>query len=51
MESNSYQRWLWLLLSAMAVLNTLFLVNGRSGQIILLILLIWFCWEIWEKIH
>ena len=40
--------WLWAIVSMLGVLNIFFLVNGRSGQIILLVLCIWFCWEIWR---
>jgi O-antigen ligase len=40
--------WLWAIGSVLGFLNILFLVNGRSGQIILLVLCVWFCWEIWR---
>ncbi len=40
--------WLWAIGSMLGLLNIFFLVNGRSGQIILLVLCIWFCWEIWR---
>lgn len=40
--------WLWAIGSMLGFLNIFFLVNGRSGQIILLVLCVWFCWEIWR---
>lgn len=40
--------WLWAIGSLLGILNVFFLVNGRSGQIILLVLFVWFCWEIWQ---
>ena len=40
--------WLWAIASVLGFLNIFFLVNGRSGQIILLVLCVWFCWEIWR---
>lgn len=49
LETTRYRRWLWIILSALAGLNTFILVNGRTGQVILLVLLVWFCWEVWGK--
>ena len=40
--------WLWAIASMLGILNVFLLVNGRSGQIILLVLCVWFCWEIWR---
>ncbi len=40
--------WLWAIGSMLGFLNIFLLVNGRSGQIILLVLCVWFCWEIWR---
>lgn len=49
MAAVNYRRWLWIALAVLAVLNTLFLVNGRTGQVVLLVLLLWFCWETWGE--
>ena len=40
-------RVVWLTLSLLAVFNILVLVNGRTGQIIMLALIVWFTFEIW----
>lgn len=47
-KSSDMKRWVWIAVSFLAAMNVLFLVNGRSGQIILFVLLIWFSWEIWR---
>jgi len=47
-KSSDMKRWVWLAVSFLAAMNVLFLVNGRSGQIILLVLLLWFSWETWR---
>lgn len=46
-KSAGMKRWIWISVSLLAILNILFLVNGRSGQVIMVILLIWFSWETW----
>lgn len=46
-KSSSAKRVVWLTVSFLAAMNVLFLVNGRSGQIILFVLLLWFSWETW----
>lgn len=46
-KSAGVKRWIWITVSLLAILNILFLVNGRSGQVIMVILLIWFSWETW----
>lgn len=46
-QSSHAKRWIWIAVSLLAAINILFLVNGRSGQVIMLALLIWFCWETW----
>ena len=38
-------RWVWLCLSLLAVANVVFLVNGRTGQVILLALLALCIWQ------
>jgi O-antigen ligase len=37
----------WIILSMLAGLNILFLVNGRTGQITMMILIVWFTIEVW----
>jgi O-antigen ligase len=46
-QSSNVRRWIWIAVSFLAAINIMFLVNGRSGQIIMLALFIWFCWETW----
>lgn len=46
-KSCGVTRWVWIAVSLLAILNISFLVNGRSGQVIMVILLIWFSWETW----
>jgi O-antigen ligase len=46
-QSSLVKRWIWISLSILAALNVLFLVNGRTGQILMLLLFMWFCWESW----
>lgn len=46
-KSSDMKRWVWIAVSFLAAMNVLFLVNGRSGQIILFVLLLWFVWEKW----
>ncbi|MBC7696908.1 MAG: O-antigen ligase family protein [Bacteroidia bacterium] len=41
--------WIWAIATILGILNIFILVNGRTGQIILLVLCFWFCWEIWQK--
>lgn len=47
-QSTNWKRWMWIVVSLLAAINIIFLVNGRSGQVIMLVLLIWFCWEAWR---
>jgi O-antigen ligase len=47
LESRHLMRYLWLALSALALLNIIFLVNGRTGQITMLALFFLFLYEIW----
>lgn len=47
-KSSGVRSWIWYAVSLLAMMNILFLVNGRSGQIIMAVLLIWFSWETWE---
>ena len=42
-------RWVWLCTAILASINTLFMVNGRTGQVILFALLVWFAWETWGR--
>jgi O-antigen ligase len=44
--SGSY-RTTWLILIALATINILFMVNGRTGQVLLIALALWFIWETW----
>jgi O-antigen ligase len=37
----------WIILSMLAVLNILFLVNGRTGQVTMMVLIVWFTIETW----
>lgn len=46
-QSSGVKRWIWIGVSFLVVMNILFLVNGRSGQIIMFVLFIWFFWETW----
>jgi O-antigen ligase len=46
-QTSSVMRWVWMAVSFLAAMNILFLVNGRSGQIIMFVLFIWFFWETW----
>jgi O-antigen ligase len=46
-QSSLVKRWIWISISILAALNVLFLVNGRTGQILMILLFIWFCWETW----
>ncbi len=46
-NSSDLKRWIWIGVSLLAALNVIFLVNGRSGQIIMSVLFVWFCWETW----
>ncbi len=39
------RRWLWAGIALLAAANVLFLVNGRTGQLILPILGFWFLWK------
>jgi len=40
-------RWAWVCVAILALVNTLFMVNGRTGQLILFVLLAWFTFETW----
>ena len=40
-------RAIWVALSLLAVFNIMILVNGRTGQIIMITLIVWFAFEIW----
>jgi len=46
-SSHGIQRWSWIAVSILVATNIFFLVNGRTGQILLFVLLFWFGWEIW----
>ncbi len=41
---NSRLRFTWLLFAVLAIVNVLFMVQGRTGYVILLVLLCWFAW-------
>jgi O-antigen ligase len=47
LQTTNFKRWIWIILSILAAFNILFLVNGRTGQIIMFVLIMWFCWESW----
>jgi O-antigen ligase len=47
-QSSNWKRWIWIVVSLLAAINIIFLVNGRSGQVIMLVLFGWFCWEAWR---
>lgn len=47
-QSSNWKRWIWIVVSLLAAINIIFLVNGRSGQVIMLVLFVWFCWEAWR---
>lgn len=47
-KSFGLKRWVWSAVSLLAAMNILFLVNGRSGQIIMVALIFWFLWETWR---
>lgn len=46
-KSKGLIRLTWIILSILAVLNILFLVNGRTGMITMIVLVIWFTYEKW----
>ncbi len=46
-KSDGLIRWMWITLSLLAIFNVLFLVNGRTGQVIMLALIVWFAFESW----
>lgn len=46
-NSAGWQRNIWIILSVLAVLNILYMVNGRTGQITMLVLIFWFIYEVW----
>lgn len=46
-QTSTLKRWLWISLSVLAAINIFFLVNGRTGQVLMVVLFCWFCWEIW----
>ncbi len=47
-KSTGFKRILWITLVILAGFNIVFLVNGRTGQIILLALIVWFTFEFWN---
>lgn len=47
LKSARLIRVTWIILSLLAVLNILFLVNGRTGQITMMTLIVWFTIEVW----
>lgn len=47
LNSSKTERYIWIALSILSALNILFLVNGRTGQIIMLVLMVWFIYEVW----
>ena len=47
LNSAKPERYIWMALSILSALNILFLVNGRTGQIIMLVLITWFIYEVW----
>ncbi|MGZ8946150.1 MAG: O-antigen ligase family protein [Methylococcaceae bacterium] len=47
LQSVGSIRLTWIILSILACLDILFLVNGRTGQIIMAALIVWFTYEIW----
>ncbi|MCB8747655.1 O-antigen ligase family protein [Rhodoferax sp. U2-2l] len=47
-KSFGLKRWVWSAVSFLSAMNILFLVNGRSGQIIMVALIFWFLWETWR---
>ena len=44
-EHNGSHRWVWAALSLLAICNVMILVNGRSGQLILVSLIALFIWQ------
>ena len=42
-------RLVWLAFAALAIINVLFMVQGRTGYIILLVLLCWFAWTTLQR--
>lgn len=52
-QSSDIKRWYWIVISFFAAMNILFLVNGRSGQIIMFVLFVWFIWETlsWKSVR
>lgn len=48
LQAFNWKRWIWIVVSLLAAINIIFLVNGRSGQVIMLVLFVWFCWEAWR---
>ncbi|MDD1626091.1 MAG: O-antigen ligase family protein, partial [Methylococcaceae bacterium] len=49
LKSAGSIRLTWIILSILAGLNILFLVNGRTGQITMMVLIVWFTIEVWGK--
>ncbi|TSA50941.1 MAG: O-antigen ligase domain-containing protein [Nitrosomonadales bacterium] len=39
------RRWLWAGVALLATANVMFLVNGRTGQLVLPVLALWFMWK------
>lgn len=46
-KHTNWLRYAWLFASILASINILFLVNGRTGQVLLIALLAWFTFEVW----
>ena len=47
-KSQGSYRWTWIILILMAIANIFLMVNGRTGQVILLCLLVLFSWQVWR---
>ena len=47
-RSEGSQKWTWLILSLMAIANIFFMINGRTGQVIMLLLIVLFAWQVWR---
>lgn len=47
-KSRGSHRWAWIILILMAVANIFVMVNGRTGQVILLLLVVLFAWQVWR---
>jgi O-antigen ligase len=47
LSSKGLYRTTWIILSALAAINIVLMVNGRTGQVLLIVLSLWFIWETW----